>query len=404
MSRLLFFRNPIFGYFWAARMISYLGSASTFVVLPLYVYEVGDGDPTLVGVLALAVTLPRLLGPVAGTVADRMDGRRLMILCNLGEAALIGSVALFLPPFPVLVVLVAGSSAISTLFFPAGRSAVPMIVGREDLTSANALVGTAANLSFAVGPALGAFAFAWVGARGALALDAATFLISAALLLRLPALPPTPNAETTRIGGFFGEVRDGVLYVMRQPRVRALTIGLLLSLVFITVDIVALVFLARESLDTGAAGYGVLAAAHGIGMILGPLLLVRRARRVLVPVIFLGLALEGGTLLLTGLAPTLLLAVVLRIIGGVGNGVENVAVDTVLQTEVERPMLGRVFGIVYGGAMLAEGLGTGLGTLLLEFTSPRATFIIAGCASLAVVPLVWRLLPRREASKPPAPG
>lgn len=162
MNRLLVFRNPVFGYFWAARMISYLGSAATFVALPLYVYEVGRGDPTLVGVLALAMTLPRLLGPVAGTVADRMDGRRLMILCNLGEAALIGSVALLLPPFPVLIILVAGSSALSALFFPAGRSAVPMIVSPRDLTSASALAGTAANLSFAVGPALGAFAFAWV--------------------------------------------------------------------------------------------------------------------------------------------------------------------------------------------------------------------------------------------------
>lgn len=191
-------------------------------------------------------------------------------------------------------------------------------------------------------------------------------------------------------------------YMWRQPTVRALTVGLLLSLVFVTVDIVALVFLARESLDTGAVGYGTLAAAHGIGMVLGPLLLVRRARRVLVTVIFLGL--EGGTILLTGLAPTLLMAVVLRIIGSVGNGVENVAVDTALQEEVERPMLGRVFGIVYGGAFLAEGLGTGFGTLLLEFTSPRATFVIAGCASLDVIPLAWRLLQRCESSNPPALG
>jgi MFS family permease len=68
--------------------------------------------------LLLAETLPRLLGPFAGTLADRAEGRRFMILCDLGQAALIGCVALLLPPFPVLVALVAGASVLSTLFFP----------------------------------------------------------------------------------------------------------------------------------------------------------------------------------------------------------------------------------------------------------------------------------------------
>lgn len=394
MNRFLLFRNPIFGYFWAARMVSLLGSAATIAVLPLYVYEV-ERDPVSVGALGLAITLPRLLGPVAGTIVDRVDSRRLMILCDLGGAVLIGSVALFLPPFPILLLLVAGYSTFSALFFPAGRSAVPSLVSPRDLTSANALLSTAANVGFALGPALGGFAFAWVGARGALAFDAITFLISAALLLRVSALPPVPKEGPTRTGEFLGEIRDGVLYVMRRPLVRALMLGLLLGVTFLAVDIVALVFLARESLETGATGFGLLSAAHAVGMILGPLLLLRRVRWALVPLVFVGLGLEGGALLLTGIAPTLLIAAILRGIGGVGNGFENVATDTVLQKEVERPMLGRVFGIVYGGVFLAEGLGVALGTVLLEITSPRTTFILAGCATLAVIPFVWRLLPRR---------
>ena len=403
MNRLLLFRNPIFGYFWAARVVSLLGSAATIAVLPLYVYEV-EGDPFSVGALGLAMTLPRLLGPVAGTIVDRVDGRWLMILCDLGGAALIGSVALFLPPFPVLILLVVCYSALLALFFPAGRSAVPALVNPRDLTSANVFLSTAANVGFALGPVLGSLAFAYFGARTALSFDALTFLVSAALLFRVSSLPPVPREATGLFGGFIGEVRDGVFYVMRRPLVRALTVGLLLGVTFLAVDVVALVFLARESLGAGAAGYGMLSAGHAVGMILGPLLLVRRVRRVLVPLVLVGLALEGGMMLLTGLAPTLLVAVILRGIGGIGNGVENVATDTVLQREVERPMLGRVFGIVYGGVFLAEGLGAALGTGLLSITSPRMTFVLAGCATLAVVPLVWRLLPRRETSNSSAPG
>ncbi|HET7481115.1 MAG TPA: MFS transporter, partial [Rubrobacteraceae bacterium] len=282
MRRFLLFRNPVFGRFWGARIVSYLGSAATVAVLPLYVYET-QGDPISVGILTLAMTLPRLLGPFAGTVSDRMDGKRLMILCDLGQAAMIGLAALLLPPFPVLVLLVAGSATLSTLFFPAGRSAVPALVAPDDLTPANAFLGTAANLGFALGPALGGSAFAVIGARGALAFDAVTFLVSAAFLASLPALPSAPKDGAALSAGFLAEVRDGLRYVSHQPLVRALVVGLFFGITFIAVDTVALVFLARGPLETGGAGYGLLASAHGVGMILGPLLLLRRVRLALVP-------------------------------------------------------------------------------------------------------------------------
>lgn len=395
MGRLLLFRNPAFGCFWVARLVSYFGSAVTIAALVLYVYE-SEGSGVAVGLLLLAETLPRLLGPFAGALADRADGRRFMILCDLGQAVLIGSMALFLPPFPVLVALVAGASVLSTLFFPAGRSAVPALVTDEDLTPANALLGSAANLSFALGPAAGALLFAIVGVRGALGLDALTFLVSAALLSRLPALPPAGEARLgSRTRTLLRESRDGLLYVAHHRLVRAAVLGLFLGVVFLALDGVALVFLARESLGTGETGYGLLASAHGIGMILGPLLLLRRTARVApVSIILFGLALEGFTTLSTGLAPFLAFAMFLRTVGGVGNGIENVAADTLFQKVVPRPMLGRVFGIYYGGVFLAEGLAYAASGPLLELTSPRAVFVIAGCGTLATMLLVWRLLPR----------
>lgn len=396
MGRFLLVRNSVFGRFWLARTISYLGSAVTTVALVLYVYEV-EGSGVSVGLVLLAETLPRLLGPFAGAVVDRVDARRLMVLCDLGQAALIGSVALFLPPFPVLVALVAGASTLSTLFFPAGRGAVPALVAPEDLTPANALLGTSANVGFAGGPALGGVAVAVVGASGALLFDALTFLFSAALLLKLPSLPPAAREEAAPTRSFFQESLDGLLYVFRHGAVRAVASGLFLGVAFLALDGVALVFLARETFGAGDAAYGIFAAAHGVGMILGPLFLVRRrspAGLSLVPIILLGLALEGLTTLSTGLAPFLALAITLRILGGVGNGVENVAVDTLLQKIVPRAMLGRVFGAVYGGAFLAVGLAYAAGGPLLEATSPRAVFVIAGAGTLATMLLVWRMLPR----------
>jgi MFS family permease len=395
MGRFLLLRNPSFGNFWVARLVSYFGSAVTVAALVLYVYET-EGTGVAVGLLLLAETLPRLFGPFAGALADRADGRRFMILCDLGQAVLIGCVALTLPPFAVLVALVAGASVLSTLFFPAGRSAVPALVPDEDLTPANALLGSAANLSFALGPAAGALLFAGIGARGALALDALTFLVSAALLSRLPALPPAGEARPgSRTVALLRESRDGLLFVARHRLVRVACLGLFLGVVFLALDGAALVFLAREALGAGETGYGLLASAHGVGMILGPLLLLRGSARVApVSVILLGLTLEGLTTLSAGLAPSLALAICLRGIGGVGNGIENVAADTLLQKVVPRSMLGRVFGVYYGGVFLAEGLAYAAGGPLVELTSPRVVFVIAGCGTLAAMLLVWRLLPR----------
>jgi MFS family permease len=96
MGRFLPFRNPGFGNFWVARLVSYFGSAVTVAALDLYVYE-SEGTGVAVGLLLLVETLPRLFGPFAGALADRAYRRRFMILCDLGQAVLIGSVALTLP-------------------------------------------------------------------------------------------------------------------------------------------------------------------------------------------------------------------------------------------------------------------------------------------------------------------
>lgn len=404
MDRFLLVRNASFGAFWTARLVSYMGSAITVAALVLYVYEV-EGNGVAVGVLLMAETLPRLLAPFAGTVSDRTDARRLMMACDLGQAVLVGTMALFLPPFPLLVVLVAGASTLSTLFFPAGRSAVPALVSTDDLTPANALLGSAANLSFALGPAAGAFLFAAAGARGALAVDAVTFLVSFTLLILIPALPPT-FTEEDRTRSFLRESLDGLVYVARHRVVRAAVLGLFLGVVFLGLDGVALVFLARDALGAGETGYGLLASAHGIGMILAPLALLRQSWRLApISVILLGLALEGSGTLLTGLSPVLAVAVGFRMLGGAGNGIENVALDTLLQKVVPQPMLGRIFGVVYGGIMLAEGLAYAAGGPLLEATSARTVFVIGGSGTLSTLLLVWWLLLRSgERPGSTAPG
>jgi len=220
-----------------------MGAAITTTALILYLAETGVSPLGLAGVL-VARSLPQVLGPLAGALADRVDARRLMILCDLGQAATVGAIALFLPPYPLLVALVAASSILSALFLPAGKGAIPRLVAREDLTAANTLMGASFNLSIAAGPALATLLVAGLGARAAFALDAATFVLSAALISRLPSSALRPDASPAA-----DRVRSSV------------ALGLFLSVAFAALDDVALLFLVTDSLGSDRLFVGAATTA-----------------------------------------------------------------------------------------------------------------------------------------------
>ena len=181
--------NAVFRRMWSARAISFIGDGIALTALVIYIQET-RGTGTAVAALLLAQALPHLLGPVAGTVADRVDQRTLMIGCDLGRAVLFGAAAWFLPSMAWLLVVMAAASTLDTLFAPAGRSAVPALVEDADLVNANAWLGTALNLQVALGPLIGGALVAVIDVRGALAVDAGSFLLSALLLLGVPKLLP----------------------------------------------------------------------------------------------------------------------------------------------------------------------------------------------------------------------
>lgn len=346
--------------------------------------------------------LPQALGPLAGTFSDRVDTRKVMVFCDLGQAAAVGAIALLLPPYWLLVALVAAYSVLSTLFLPAGKGAIPKLVSRNELTAANALMGTSFNFALAAGPAVGAILVAGPGARVAFAFDAATFLFSALLISRLPSLAPEAQ-EGQAVGvdeapdaarSFLRETREGFVYLLSHRVARAVALGLFLSVAFAALDNVALVFMVTDTLKASEAAFGFSGTAYGVAMIAAPLLLLRlpgaaAPNKVLV----FGLALTGVGLALSGIAPSIALFVLFYLVAGAGNGLENVACDTLIGRAVAPSKLGRVFGTVYGPMFLADALAAAAGGLLLTATSPRVVFLVAGCGVLAVLPLVRAMLP-----------
>jgi MFS family permease len=208
--------SPAFRRYWAGRLASYAGDQIARTALLIAVFDRHGG--AAVGWLLLVSTAPRLLGPVLGALADRFDQRRLMVGCDTAQAVIYLAIALAMPSLPVLLGLTALGTGFATLFTPAGRSLIPRLVGTERLPAANAQLAAAVNTGIAAGPALGGLLLAGAGLRATLLVNAATFVLSAALLAapgfgRRPSLlpQPSPPADPTVPGGQSGApARSGV--------------------------------------------------------------------------------------------------------------------------------------------------------------------------------------------------
>jgi MFS family permease len=380
--------NPGFRALWAARAVSFVGDGIGTTVLVLLVAE--RSGPGGVGLLLLANALPRCTGPLMGVLADRVGTRRLLVGCDLASALVTAAIAVTVPPLPVLLVLVAAAGLLATIRGPAGRSVVPDLVAERDRAPANALLGIAFTAQLAVGPALGGLLAAGPGGtQTALAGDAATFVVSALLLVGLPRLPRGGGT------GLWRSTSEGLRHVATHRRLRVLVITLFLVVAFAGMDDVALVFLARDELRAGPLGFGLAASGFGVGMVLASALCTRLGGSSPVALLLTGTAATGAGTLLTGAAPALAVAVATQLVAGAGNATENIGYDTVVQDLVPRELLGRVFGTVGTAAQLGAALAYAGGGPLVALAGPRAVFVIGGAGTLATLLVLAPALRRR---------
>jgi MFS family permease len=386
--------NRPFRALWSAQSISFLGDSLGLVTLLLYVADT-TGQALAVALLLLVGDFaPALLGPFTGVFSDRFDPKRVMVACDLTQSLLVALIALTLPSLALLLALVGLRAVAGQVFGPASRAAVPFLVRDRDLEGANSAIGFGTNGSEVLGPLLVAALLPMIGVRGVLLVDSATFLISAALLASLPSVPPVPTEEVAR-SSFLLEARVGLGYIRSVPLIRTIGLGLFAVVAFNGIDDVALVFLARDSLGGGDSSASLLYAAVGVGLLVGYVLLARYAGRFpMVLMLLVGFGTSSAGNLFSGLAWAMTVACALQIVRGAGIAAMDVATSTLLQRTVPQGMLGRVFGNLYGAIGVASGFSYVLGGFLLDLTSPRAVFVVAGAGGLLVTLATALALPR----------
>jgi MFS family permease len=395
-------RNDSFRALWTSRAISFIGGSLSTVALILYVADrVGTG------------TAVALLSPVAGALADRLEPRRLLVVCELGQGAMMAVIALVLPGLPALLALMAVKSLFAVVFDPAGRALVPRLVSDSELEKANAALGIGTYGLEVFGPLMAAALLPVLGIRGVLWLDVASFAVSAVLLARLPRLAPghgdgsgdgsgdgdgdgdgaDGGTDETRKASIWSEARAGMAYLVRHRTVFAIALGFWFVVLCTGLDDVVLVFLAKETLHAGNSAVSLLYAGVGLGMMAGLLVFAaRKGGRALGPfTVIAGLALSAGGNLLTGLAGAVVVAFLFQAVRGIGISLVDTALPAVVARSVPAHLRGRIFALIFGGVSLAAILSYVAGGVALTQASPPTVLIIAGglgvlaCAVTALV-------------------
>jgi MFS family permease len=371
-------KNRRFLQLWVGQGISFVGDAVSTVALVILVVQI-TGSASAVGGALVARLLPSLASPLTGVLADRLDRRVILVASDLTRTILVLGIV-FARELVILYALIFLMGVARTFFNPTVRAAFPSVVGSGDLTRANALISGAFSASIMVGPAFGGLLVASLGVNAAFFLDAASYLLSAAFLSRIPlAHPQSGDAE-----GFGREVKAGIGYLAGARVPLAIVVGAFFTILTINITVPAEVFLAKETFDAGDTGYGLLVSLWGSGMVLGSALMVVVGDRVrLVPLYLLSIFAGALALAGTGLAPAFALALGALMIEGIATGIDNVATDTILQQRVPDAFLGRVFAVRFLSYSAGEALAYLVGGLVVDAIGPRSTYLLAGIATAA---------------------
>ena len=400
-------RNRAFMLLWSAATVSVFGSFVTRIALPFVAIEtLGAGPLEIAALRAVDLVAALLVGFVAGAWVDRLRRRPVMIWADLGRAVLLGSIPVaaiggWLTLAQVL--LVSSLAAVLTTFFDvADKAYLPTIVSRAELVRANgALAATASAMEFLAFGAAG-FLVKLLTAPIAIAVDACSFIVSAAFLggIRRPEPAPPPAADREPISA---EIREGMRIVAHDPVLRGLLWGTVgLSAMWGVFGATWLLF-ANGELGLDAAVIGVVAALGGFGSLMGALFADRVAGRFgLGRLVVASLLVAALGNLLIPLAPAgmPLVAVAFlvgqQLIGDTAVTVYDVTEISMRQARVEDRHLGRVNATVRVVMVLATLVGTVVGGLLAEAIGLRAAaflgplFALAGAIGLYRSP-VWRV-------------
>ena len=365
-----------------AFVVSIIGSVVASVALTVLVYQ-RTGSSALAGAVFSIEFVPYLLGGVvASSIVDRYSARRVLVTCDLLCAGLIG--AMLIPGLPLagILVLLGGVGLVAPVFSGVRSATLAQILPSGPIyVLGGSLMGTVAQAGQIVGNATGGLLLVAVSPRGALAIDAASFLGSALLLRLGMASRPSSGAPAGRSGvtGTLGGVREVLAYGPLRP---LLLIGWVVPFCVVAPEALAAPFVVSLGLSSSHVGY--LLAAMPVGLTVSSIVAARLLtstgqRRIVRPAFLLSVV----PAILFVLGPSFPAAFVLLVVVGFG-GAYAVAINQRLLERTPETMRGRTFAVWSAGVMFTQGVGFTFWGVVGEFASPHVVVAVAGVVALVI--------------------
>ena len=395
LRRLSLLRNDRFRLLFLATFGSGIGTWLAVIALQVDVYD-RTHSGWWVGALLIANVLPSVfLGLLAGPLVDRLSRKWLMIGSDLGRLAVFAALP-FVGSATAIVVAGVGNA----FFRPAVLAGLPNLVAPKELSDANALLQLVEWGTTAAGPLAGGAIVAASGPHLAYWVNAATFALSAALVVPIPGRLLQSNRPIGR--GHWGDLAEGFTVVRRS---RALmTVLVTWSIVMLANGGVNLaeVFLAKRSYHSGDFGFGLLWAASGAGMIGGGLMAATLVERWGVAAAYTRLLLVFGLGIAgAAAAPDVWLGAVAMIASGFGNGGAVVANITLVQLGAPDHVRGRAFTLLMSATYAVLGIAFVVAGPLTNAVGARWVYVCASSA-IAVAAVSARRLARGIELEEPA--
>lgn len=402
--------------------VSLLGDQFYFIALPWLVLQLSASTVVLGAVLALQGVPRAAFMLVGGAVSDRFSPRRVMIGSNVARltlVALLGALVLGGAVHTWMLFVVAAAYGVADgFFYPAQSAIVPVLAATDQLSAANAFVQGLDQVAQAVGPVLAGLLIASlargrVGLEGvgfALAIDAATFVVSIALLtlMRVDARAPRRGVvelvDGTVVGpvaqgqadaapsALWDSIKEGLSYMWADPLLRVLLL-LILAVNFLAVGplLVGVPALADQRLPGGAQAYGAIMSAFGGGSLAGLAVagVVRRPPARLIGHVLLGVcALFGVGIAVLGFAQSLAAALVPAAFMGFAAGYLMVSFFTWVQARTPQRLMGRMMSLIIFASVGLVPVSQALSGAVASW-SVTGLFVIAAVLLSLVVGRAW---------------
>ncbi|WP_017721036.1 MFS transporter [Kamptonema formosum] len=395
------FKNRPFLMLWSGQILSQIGDKVFFVLLIGILSDYSSPDAlknSMRSALMVAVTLPAILfGSAAGIFVDRFDKKQVLIVTNAMRGLLTLAIPMLPKEFVILLAIAFLESVLTQFFAPAEQAAIPLLVRKEGLLSANALFTTtmlgSLIVGFAVGEPVLSLSSKLGGDYGQEITVGGLYLLASAIFYLIP-VKETPHAEPPLALNPWTDFKAGLHYLKQNRLVSNAMLQLtILYSVFAALTVLAINL--AEDIGLHSNQFGFLLAAAGIGMVFGAALLGHWGDRFHnKPLPLTGFLLMGFVLCVFTLIKDLWLGLALSALLGVGASLIGVPMQTLIQQQTPEPMRGKVFGFQNNAVNIALSVPLAIAGPLTDAVGLRV--VMLGMSVTVCIVGVWAWLNTRR--------